>query len=200
MRKIFFLTVLIFVVSFCAASCAEVSRLTVSKAWKRITKADGFTRTPIIYENSGESGAWVEQEDDEKFTVHVTKNMMKILDTEDEIAGVLAHELGHIRLRHDGMRLFMRNTAGINSEVDVSETENNFDLNQEIEADVYGTELLRKARYNPRGLYDAAMKLDDSRVSEKRLARLAEAARIVSGIEADSLLGMNDIAKTMLGR
>lgn len=196
MRKKIFLTTLFLLVLLCGSACADISKLTVSKAWKRITKAGDFSRVPVTYEKDSEPGAWVEREGGENYTVHVTRGMMKILDTEDEIAGVLAHELGHIRLGHDGTQLFSRSASGINSEIETSEA--NFNSNQEIEADRYGTELLKKARYNPRGLYDAVMKI--RAVEKERLAHLAEAAGIVSGIKGDSVLGMGDIAEIMLGR
>ena len=36
------------------------------------------------------------------YSVSVTTGMLDLLDSEDELAGVLAHELGHVKLNHYG--------------------------------------------------------------------------------------------------
>ena len=71
---------------------------------------------------------------------------------------------------------------------------------------------MRKARYSPRGLYDALTKIhadgygnqrggfNSHPASRERLAHIAEEARITSSIRADSLIGMEDVAEIMLGR
>ncbi|MBQ3447493.1 MAG: M48 family metallopeptidase, partial [Synergistaceae bacterium] len=210
---------LILLLTFCGTSSAEISKVTVCKAWKRITKADSFTRIPITYEKDKEPNAWVKVEDGGKFSVHVTRGLMRVLETEDEIAGVLGHEIGHIRLGHHeaGNLPVVRTVLGINSDITALNSgaafdEGSFTDRQEEEADDFGTELLRKARYNPRGLYDALMKIyakgyEPKRngfvlgeLSRERLAHAAEKAGINPCIKATSLIGMNDIAEIMLGR
>ena len=209
---------LILLFTFCGTSYAEISKITVNKAWKRITKADNFSRIPINFENDKTPNAWVRFDEAGNYTVHVTKGMMKILDNEDEIAGVLAHELGHIRLGHYESNTSagtVRTVIGINSEIyplSSPEGENSFGQEQETQADSYSTALLRKARYSPRGLYDALTKIhangygnqrggfNSHPASRERLAHIAEEARITSSIRADSLIGMEDVAEIMLGR
>ena len=210
---------LILLLTFCGTSSAEISKITVNKAWKRITKAGSFTRIPITYEKDTEPNAWVKSEGDGSFSVHVTKGLMRALDTEDEIAGVLGHELAHIRLGHheaENLTAVMR-PVGINTELygqaaSVRNSEASFTMTQEFEADDYGTALLRKARYSPRGIYDALTKVEaksrgsrrngftSGSVSRERLANAAEAAGISTNMKANSLIGMNDIADTMLGK
>ena len=210
---------LILLLTLCGTSYAEISKVTVCKAWKRITKADSFTRIPITYERDKEPNAWVKFEGDGNFSVHVTKGLMQLLDYEDEIAGILGHELGHIRLGHyeeNGLPM-VRSVAGINgimSYFDSTATygEGKFSSKQEEEADNYGTELLRKARYNPRGLHDALTKILEKgyepkrngfvsgAISHERLSHSAERAGIEHRIKADSLIGMDDIADIMLGK
>lgn len=210
---------LILLLTFCGTSYAEISKVTVSKAWKRITKAANFSHIPITYERDTEPNAWVKSEEGGNFSVHVTKGLMRILDTEDEIAGVLGHELAHIRLGHHeaGILPASMRAVGINTElygqaIPVGNSEASFTMQQEFEADDYGTALLRKARYSPRGIYDALTKVEakskgsrrngftSGSVSRERLANSAEAAGISVNMKADKLIGMDDIADIMLGR
>ena len=166
----------------CGTSWAEIGRSTVERAWTKIAEADGFMRVPINFADDSDPNAWVAFQDEENFTVHVTSGLMEILGTEAEIAGVLGHELGHIRLGHYGAMVLddtARTVMGINSELadDMARAvgEMNMDLNesafsrkQETEADDYGTELLRKAGYNAWGLYDAMKRFDDNGYTTER--------------------------------
>lgn len=68
-------------VALCPSSYGEISKEIVESAWKRIAKADGF-------------------KSQNNYTIHVTTGLMKILDTEDEMAGIWGHEIGHVRLGH----------------------------------------------------------------------------------------------------
>ena len=208
----------------CGTSWAEIGRSTVERAWTKISEADGFKRVPINFEDDEEPNAWVKFQDEENFTLHVTSGLMKILGTEAEIAGVLGHELGHIRLGHYGAMVLddtARTVMGINSELadDMARAvgEMNMDLNesafsrkQETEADDYGTELLRKSGYNVWGLYDAMKRFDDNGyaterngfnshpASRERLAHLSEKA----GERRESLKGstLDEIADILMQR
>ena len=218
MRTVTKILATIFLFTLCTSSHAEVSKITVNKAWKRITKADNFSRVPINFERDKTPNAWVKFDDAGNYTVHVTKGLMNILDTEDEIAGVLGHELGHIQLGHYASNVSagrVRTVIGINSDLHAANNaagENSFSRKQETQADDYSTALLRKTRYSPRGLYDALTKINakgygnqqdgfnSHPASRERLAHIAEEAKISSSIRATSLIGMEDIAEIMLGR
>ena len=209
---------LILLLTLCGTSYAEISKITVNKAWKRLTKADNFSRIPINFENDKTPNAWVKFDEAGNYTVHVTKGLMRILDNEDEIAGILGHELGHIRLGHyesNSSAGAVRTVIGINSEIYPMNNpagENSFGQKQETQADSYSTALLRKARYCPRGLYDALTKIHEKGygnermgfnshpASRERLAHIAEEAKITSCIRVNSLIGMDDVANIMLGR
>ena len=207
---------LIPLLTFCGTAYGEISKVTINKAWKRITKADNFPRISITYEKDSEPNAWVKSDGGGNFSVHVTKGLMRMLDTEDEIAGVLGHELGHIQLGHYESLSVPEYGTGINSDIAANFEgvygEGELSAGEEIEADDYGVNLLRKARYNPRGLYDAMMKIAakgyvrrpsgfmSGTVSRERLTNAAEKAGISYCIKADSLIGMDEVAEIMRGK
>jgi len=56
---------------------------------------------PITVVDQKEPNAWVTFSLN-KYSITVTKGMLDLLDSEDELAGVLAHEIGHIKLNHYG--------------------------------------------------------------------------------------------------
>lgn len=95
-RKIFLVLAAAFMI--CDSSLAAISNEVVDAAWKRIARADGFRVIPITYEQNDSPNAWVKFKSQKNFSVHVTTGLMRILNHEDEIAGVLGHEIGHVKL------------------------------------------------------------------------------------------------------
>ena len=179
MRKIF--TALMILAVCCSCACGEISNAVVESAWKRIAKADGFKEVPINYEENDATNAWVKFQNQNNYSVHVTRGLMKILNTEEEIAGVLGHEIGHVRLGHysrgvsravgwaiagtllgriGGWGGVAAQAAG---QVGSKLIESGFSREQEVEADDYGTELLKKAGYDPYGLYNAMKAFADNK-------------------------------------
>ena len=96
--KIFLALILSLVLCTCAY--AQIDNAVVEAAWKRIATTDGFEVVKINYEKDDSPNAWVQFKSQKDFSVHVTQGLMKILDTEEQIAGVLGHEIGHVRLGH----------------------------------------------------------------------------------------------------
>ena len=106
---------------------------------------------------------------------------MKILNSEEQIAGVLGHEIGHVRLGHYNKGVGRNvlwtilslglsrvgGTAGKAAQaagsVGMNLAESGFSRGQEVEADDYGTELLKKAGYDPMGLYRAMKAFADNK-------------------------------------
>ena len=165
----------------CPYACGEITNETVESAWRRIAKADGFKEVPINYEKDDAPNAWVKFQSESNFSVHVTAGLMKILNAEEEIAGVLGHEIGHVRLGHykkgvtravgwaaagallgrvGGLAGTIAQGAG---QVGMNLAESGFSRGQEVEADDYGTELLKKAGYDPYGLYNAMTAFKDNK-------------------------------------
>ena len=191
----------IFILS--SAAFGEVNKKTVLRAWQSVTKAENFSQLPLNFEYDDEPNAWVAYDDDGDYTIHVTTGLMKILKSENEIAGVLAHELGHIQLGHYNSFALsdtVRSIMGANSEnaddlaravgnIDLELKESSFSREQETEADNYGVKILSKAGYNPWGLYNAMKRFDENGfdtedngfnshpASDERLDNLARQAR-----------------------
>ncbi len=175
MRKIFTSLLLLALTASC--SYAEISNAVVESAWKRIAKADGFKQVSINYEKDESPNAWVAFKSQNDYSIHVTAGLMKILNTEDEIAGVWGHEIGHVRLGHYTKgrlrsmgwtvagKILQQKTGKIAQSagnIGMNLAENAFSRNQETQSDEYGVKLLVKAGYNPLGLYNAMKAFRDN--------------------------------------
>lgn len=152
-----------------AKADAAIGKSDVEKAWARIAPAAGMKVIPITYEKDDAPNAWVKFESSDNFSVHVTAGLMKILSTPDEIAGVLGHEVGHVKLGHYKSGV-TRNigwsivgavlgkaggVAELAGNVGIQLAESGFSREQEVEADDYGLDLSSKVGYSPYGLYNA---------------------------------------------
>lgn len=190
-----------------APASAQISKQVVERAWKRIAEADGFEVVQINYEKDESPNAWVKFASESDFSVHVTAGLMKILTQEEEIAGVLGHEIGHVRCGHYSQGVSRNVGWGVLSvllgragglaqaagSVGMNLAESGFSRGQEVEADDYGTDLLVKAGYSPWGLYNAMKCFKDNNLvtqpsgfnshppTERRLQHLAEKAKGLEG-------------------
>ena len=213
----------ILILVLCGNAYAQISRQTISRAWNRITQADGFGDVPIHYEQDEDPNAWVHWQDSENFTIHVTEGLMRILNTESEIAEVLGHEIGHVKLGHyhnivltDTARTIMTansehadSLAQAVGNIGLELRESSFSREQETQADDYGAALLKKAGYDSWGLYNAMKRMDSAGYvaeysvfnshpsSSERLSHLAE---ISGGRNTDVNDVIDDIAAAMMGR
>ena len=121
----------------------------------------------------------------------LTKGFIDILDSfsDDEIAGVLAHEIGHIELGHtksrieDNFRLNIIEYVGsvifrnplINMTISGMSfvSEQMFSRDQEYEADNYAIALLNNSEYSPVGLIQALQKLSKGKTMPQSLEILS---------------------------
>ncbi|PIB34245.1 hypothetical protein BFP72_01760 [Reichenbachiella sp. 5M10] len=114
--------------------------------------------------------------------VFVTRGLLAIIDTEDELAGVLGHEFNHVLLKHSEKKLgrsmvpvvleLPGNLVGSLLSKTLGELMNNpikfssevvgaaFDRGQENQADKGGVKLAADAGYDPTALVSALTKLD----------------------------------------
>ena len=173
--KIFVAVIILSVMSSCA--CASIDEAVVERAWKRIAQADGFKSVPVNYVNDNSPNAWVAFKSANDYTINVTRGLMKILNSEEEMAGVWGHEIGHVRLGHYnkgqlrnigwaiGTEILKRKTGTVGQtlgSVGMNLAEKGFSRNQETQSDEYGVKLLVKAGYNPLGLYKAMKAFKDN--------------------------------------
>ena len=169
MKKIFGSLSLLFVLLLASTTVSEAAldRATVDRAWKRIAAQAGVPWQQVIYEEQKEPNAWVKFSPG-NHSVHVTTGLMAILNTEDEIAGILAHEAGHIQLGHYSSSasrnllwgLLFNSLKGdaareIVGGVGMVLAESGFSREQEVEADDYGIRVSAAAGYSPWGLVRA---------------------------------------------
>ncbi len=107
--------------------------------------------------------------------IYVYSGLLKILDDEAELAGVLAHETSHVVARHGvkrlqqvlGVQVVLSLALGSSSQIsqDLASTSvgiilQGYSRDNEYEADQYGTYYMDKAGYNPNGMKDLLEKLD----------------------------------------
>ena len=163
--------------ALCTCANAQINEATVERAWQKISKADGFKTVKVNYVNDNSPNAWVAFKSENDYTINVTRGLMKILNTEEEMAGVWGHEIGHVRLGHYTKSkwrnvgwsiagaLIARKTGKLGQtvgNVGMNLAENGFSRQQETQSDEYGVKLLVKAGYNPLGLYNAMKAFKDN--------------------------------------
>lgn len=224
MKKIF--CCLIFILTLAGSAFGAINEKTVLRAWHNIAKAEDFQELPINFEDDGDPNAWVAYDEDGDYSVHVTTSLMEILESENEIAGILGHELGHIKLGHynnfalsDTVRSIMEanlekadDLAQAVGNINLELKESKFSREQETEADNYGVKVLVKANYSSLGLFNAMKRFEENDLgtepngfnshpaSEERLANLAAQARENSkGNNIDNSDEIDDLAKTLMG-
>ena len=80
--------------------------------------------------------------------VYVSRGMLVLANSEDELAAVLAHELVHVFSRHGAQRDAMRRELG-NPDLADADILNAFTRDQELEADALSIPILIAAGYDP---------------------------------------------------
>ncbi len=158
---------------FCTAASPASASLTKEQAlkvWSEIGQATGLSSLPFSFKESIVPNAWVTSGK----SVTVTTSLLEMLETEDELYGVLAHEAGHVKLRHAGKTVSRQIgtsilTSVISSliggvvspvaNVGVSLASAGYSRQQEIESDDYAVKLAFQNGKNMAGLYTALQKL-----------------------------------------
>ena len=120
--------------------------------------------------------------------VLITRGLYEILDNEAQLAGVLAHEIGHIIRRHHVT--VMQKSAALSAGAQIAQRDNRsalvnniigtgaevfargLDKSAEFEADAIGVVLAARAGYNPFGLLDVLHKLNARGAGDNALALL----------------------------
>ena len=175
--KFFMSEVIVILCVMCSCAYAAIDEAVVERAWQRIAKADGFKNLPVNYVNQDAPNAWVAFKSENDYTINVTRGLMKILNTEEEMAGIWGHEIGHVRLGHYkkgqirnlgwslGNAFLQKKTSSTwqtVGKIGMGLAEKGFSRYQETQSDEYGVKLLVKAGYNPMGLYKAMKAFKDN--------------------------------------
>jgi putative metalloprotease len=100
LKKFLALILVLSVFCFTPPLHAAIGKSTVESAWGRIAAAAGMKAIPITYEKDKAPHAWVKFQLSGKFSVHVTEGLMRVLNSPDEVAGILGHEVGHVQCGH----------------------------------------------------------------------------------------------------
>lgn len=120
--------------------------------------------------------------------VLLTRGLYEILDSEAQLAGVLAHEIGHVVKRHHVT--VMQKSAALSAGAQIAQRDNRsalinnmigtgaevfargLDKSAEYEADAVGVVLAARAGYNPFGLVDVLHKLSARGTGDASMALL----------------------------
>jgi predicted Zn-dependent protease len=108
--------------------------------------------------------------------VFITEALMRLLERDDELAGVLGHEVGHVLARHSAERLakqqLTQNLIGAvavgSGSYDAAQLAQlagslinmKYGREDELEADSLGLRLMREAGYDPRAMISVMQKLE----------------------------------------
>jgi len=121
--------------------------------------------------------------------VYIGQGLLALMDTEDQLAGVLGHEIAHIDRYHCNervqteaqMRKLQLGIVGAVLQIPVVVFQAGYSKNQELEADSVGLDLAVSANYSPQGMIRLFEKLQAlSRPSQGRAdTPQEEAARVV---------------------
>jgi len=116
--------------------------------------------------------------------IYIYTGLLKLMESEAELAGVLGHEVGHIVARHGVRRL--QQVIGLNILLDIALGKSSeavkqgvsvgiglmlqgFSRENELEADYDAIFYMSRASYNPHGMVDLLKKLDNLDKSGKNV-------------------------------
>lgn len=157
-----------------AASCASaaVTEEQVRAAWHEVAIAAELEELPLEISSKNEINAWVRNGSEVGFT----RALMAILESEDEIFGILSHEAGHAKLGHYEKTVATNKAVGIaggalgsalgggaiaNAAVAQGEelVRAGFSREQEVEADDFAVDTMVKAGRAPGAFYNSMERL-----------------------------------------
>ena len=143
----------------------------IQRIWNKLSTAAKFDAF-VMYDPKEEVNAYITQANKNDFLVVIQLGLLKVLKTEDEVAGVIGHEIGHGVKRHGEKR--QGNTAGVVVGANILSSilgggllgdlavgiganlaVSGYSREHEVEADDFGVEYSTKAGYSPWGLYNS---------------------------------------------
>ncbi len=121
----------------------------------------------------------------------ITRGLLACADSEDALAGVIAHEIGHIQLRHGvkairssritnstltdaGVKDLGRHSESLQFISDASDSiintmvNSGYSKSQEYQADKFAVKLIAQAGYDPNAMYEMLMKMSKKQEHDSR--------------------------------
>jgi len=161
-------------VAFVQPSAATISEEMVRRAWYEVAKIVEMEPLPLTIEHKDVPNAWVTNGK----AVTVTTGLMRLLQNEAEIFGVLAHEAGHAKLNHyesavtssigigiAGILIGKAIGGGALGELAINVGSNlasaGISREKEVEADDFAVDVAFKGGNDPTGLYMALARLSN---------------------------------------
>ena len=117
--------------------------------------------------------------------IYINRGLMSYLSTEEELAAVLGHEIGHVTARHSVRQYSQAQLMGILStaiEINSGRTAGNianlasgallsgYGRDMELEADDLGAQYIYQDGYSPQGMYEVLSVLKDQEIYSKKIA------------------------------
>ena len=117
--------------------------------------------------------------------IYINRGLMSYLSSEEELAAVLGHEIGHVTARHSVRQYSQSQLLGILStaiEINAGSTAGNvanvasgallsgYGRDMELEADDLGAQYIYQDGYSPQGMYEVLSVLKDQEIYSKQLA------------------------------
>ena len=117
--------------------------------------------------------------------IYINRGLMSYFSSEEELAAVLGHEIGHVTARHSVRQYSQSQLMGILSaaiEINSGRTAGNianlasgallsgYGREMELEADDLGAQYIYQDGYSPQGMYDVLSVLKDQETYSKKIA------------------------------
>ena len=117
--------------------------------------------------------------------IYINRGLMSYLSSEEELAAVLGHEIGHVTARHSVRQYSQAQLMGILStavEINSGRTAGNlanlasgallsgYGRDMELEADDLGAQYIYQEGYSPQGMYEVLSVLKDQEIYSKKIA------------------------------
>ena len=117
--------------------------------------------------------------------IYINRGLMSYLSSEEELAAVLGHEIGHVTARHSVRQYSQSQLMGVLSaaiEINAGRTAGNianlasgallsgYGREMELEADDLGAQYIFQDGYSPQGMYEVLSVLKDQEIYSKKIA------------------------------
>jgi len=136
--------------------------------------------------------------------VYVTTGLLKLVSSDDELACVLGHEIGHVAARHAIKQMQSQVLYSIPASIIFSEsrygeieqavsiafnlTQLSYSRKDELQADTLGMSYVRKAGYDPSGMVSFLRKLGEIEQKEPRLIIVPLSTHPVTSVRIENAL------------